>query len=191
MLRSASVLGLSVLASLTAGCFGLGGYSTSSGSFGGGPAAVSGALTVSNGVQAGDMGDIRGFDGEATRHSGSYDSYGANLRIDSEGAGWWVMSSIHVTGDLAGPSFAPGTHRVFTSATWDGSENVSVTGCSGPEYGRYTFDGPSDQVTIDIEDLGGGVRRMNFEAVFRGEVTSGSVDYRIDRTGGSTSPRDI
>jgi hypothetical protein len=138
------------------------------------------------------MGELRGFDGAATRHEGSYDSYGSHIRIDSEGSGWWAMSSIGITGDLAGPAFAPGTHRVYTSATWSSENNVSVTGCSGPSYGDYTFDGPADQVTIDIEDLGDGSRRLNYEAIFAGTVTTGSVDYRIDSTGtGSTAPRGI
>jgi hypothetical protein len=187
MRRTAPILVLSALVSLLAGCFDLGGYSVSNNSYGVGVPATTGALTVSNGSQSGDMGSVRSFAGAASRHSGYYDSYGANLRIDSEGRGWWVMSSINVTGDLAGAAFAPGTHRVFTSGTYSESNNVSVIGCSGPEYGNYTFDGPADEVTIDVTDLGGGLRRMSFEARFGGELTTGSVDYRID----STAPRGI
>lgn len=184
MVRSLAALGLVILATAMSGCFSLGGYDTSGSGAPGGPAVTSGALTVSNGNQTGAMGDIRGFSGSATRHSGYYDSYGSNLRIDSEGSDWWVMSSLNVTGDLAGPAFAPGTHRVYSSATWGGDTNVSVTGCSGPSYGDYTFDGPADQVTIDVEDIGGGARRMRYEASFGGNVTTGSVDYRIDPTTG-------
>ena len=187
MRRTAPILILSALVSLLSGCFDLGGYSVSSGSYGVGGPVTSGALTVANGNQSGDMGSVRSFTGAASRHSGYYDSYGANLRIDSEGRGWWVMSSINVTGDLAGPAFAPGTHRVFTSGTYTGSDDVSVIGCSGPEYGSYTFDGPADQVTIDVTDLGDGLRRMRFEARYGSEVTTGSVDYRID----ATAPRGI
>jgi hypothetical protein len=181
MIRSLKFLGLSLALAL-GGC---GAYSLD---YGPGPASVSGALTVSNGLQSGAMGEIRGFDGSASEHSGYYDSYGSNLRIDSIGSGWWVMSSINVTGDLAGPAFAPGTHRTYTSGTWDAENNVSVTGCSGPSYGSYTFDGPADQVTIDVEELPDGSRRMNFETNYGGNITTGSVDYRIDGTSGTTAP---
>lgn len=187
-LKSLTMLGVLGLCGALSGCFSLGGYDIDDSSPSvGGPGVVTGSLTVSNGEQSGAMGDIRGFDGAATRHSGYYDSYGANLRIDSEGSDWWVMSSINVTGDLAGPAFAPGTHRVYTSGTWDAENNVTVTGCSGPSYGSYTFDGGADQVTVDIVDLGDGNRRLDFTTnYYDGTVTTGSVEYRIDDTGGAT-----
>lgn len=143
-------------------------------------------LLLSNGNQAGDMGEIVAFDGAATRHEGYYDSYGANLRLDSEGADWWAMSSIHVTGDLMSDEFAPGTRRVYVSGVADdgSSSNVSVTGCSGPSYGNYTYDTSADSIAIEIEDLGGGTRRMHFETIYTNydgvvQVTTGSVDYAV------------
>lgn len=190
MVRSLKVLAVALSLSL-GGCYGLGGYDVDYGSGRPGPAVVSGALTVSNGIQSGSMGSIAGFDGAASEHAGSYDTYGSYLRIDTIGSDYWVMSVLNITGDLAGPAFAPGTHRTYTSGVWDSENNVSVTGCSGPSYGNYTFDGPADQVTIDIEDLGDGTRRMNFETNYGGNVTTGSVDYRIDATSGTTSPAGI
>jgi hypothetical protein len=189
------------LAATLSGCYDLGGYHTSTTSRAWTPDPPSGrpeapapdmptspppsiGMTVANGVQSGDMGEIRAFAGSASLHSGYYDTYSSTMRIDSEGIdatgeSWWVMSRLDITGDLAGPAFAPGTHRVFTSATYE-PEDVSVTGCSGPSYGSYTFDGPADQVTIDVVEVGDGVRRMRFEARFAGGTTTGSVDYRID-----------
>ena len=151
-------------------------------------------LTLSNGNQAGDMGLILAFDGEASRHTGYYDTYGANLRLDSEGSAW-VMSSIHVTGDLAGAAFAPGTRRTYTSSTYDGESNVSVTGCSGPTYGNYTYDRGADEVTVEIEDLGGGNRRMIFETIYTNDsgvrqVTTGSVDYVVPGSSGTVADLD-
>ncbi len=157
---------------------------------------ASASLTLSNGNQAGDMGDIRAFDGAASRHSGYYDTYGANLRLDSEGADWWTMSSINVTGDLTGAAFAPGTRRTYTSGTYDSANNVSVTGCSGPSYGNYTYDHTADEVSIEIEDLGDGTRRMHFETIYTTydgvrQVTTGSVDYVVPSTDGTTADRGI
>ena len=190
MVRALNVLVLAA-AMMLGGCFSLGGYDIDEGPYTGGPGgppAVTGALTVSNGVQSGGMGDIRDFEGSASRHDGYYDTYGSSLRIDSEGSDWWVMSAINITGDLAGPAFAPGTHRTYTSGTYDPDTNVSVTGCSGPSYGNYTFDGPADETTIEVEDLGDGNRRLNFTTRYGSETTSGSVDYRLDSAGGSTAP---
>ena len=157
---------------------------------------ASGDLSLSNGTQSGEMGEIRGFSGAATQHTGTYDSYGSNLRLDSEGSGWWAMSSIHITGDLAGPAFAPGMRRTYVSGTYDPSNSVSVTGCSGPSYGDYTYDSGSDEVTIQIESLGGNNRRMHFETTYTApgggrQVTTGSVDYVLPGSGGATVDRGI
>ncbi len=152
-----------------------------------------GALTVMNGQQSGDMGEIRGFSGAAEDLSGygnTYSSTYANIRLDSVGSGWWAMSSIHISGDLAGPAFAPGTHRTYTTGVWsDGEPTVSVTGCSGPDYGNYTFDSSEADVEIGVQALPNGMRRMDYIVRFSdGATTQGSFDYRIDGTSGSTAP---
>ena len=92
------------------------------------------------------------------------------------------MSSINISGDLAGPAFAPGTHRVFTSAVYEeGEPTISVTGCSGPEYGNYTFDASAGDVEITVQALPSGMRRMDFTVTFHdGTTTHGSFDYRIE-----------
>lgn len=148
-----------------------------------------GTLTVAAGEQRGDMGEIRGFDSPARDHTGYYDSTYANVRLDSVGDDWWVMSAINISGDLAGPDFAPGTHRTFTSGVWsDGEPTVTVTGCSGPEYGNYTFDSTGSDVEISVQSLPGGMRRMDYTVRFHdGLTTHGSFDYRIEATGGTVS----
>lgn len=189
MTRKLTTLVLLCTAILLGGCWRLPFFSSSRSGGGGDTYVPSGSesLVLSNGNQAGDMGLILAFDGAASRHTGYYDSYGANLRIDSED-GVWVMSSIHVTGDLAGAAFAPGTRRTYTSSTYGGSDNVSVTGCSGPTYGNYTYDRSADEVTVEIEDLGGGNRRMHFETIYTldsgaRQITTGSVDYVVPGSG--------
>src|SRR5687767_14960867 len=100
MARKLPVFVLLALSLCLGGCWRFPFFSSSRSSGGGTytPSSYSN-LTLANGNQAGDMGEILAFDGAATRHEGYYDSYGANLRLDSEGADWWAMSSIHVTGD--------------------------------------------------------------------------------------------
>lgn len=147
----------------------------------------SGTLTVAAGEQRGDMGEIRGFDSPARDLTGYYDSSYANIRLDSVGEGWWVMSAINISGDLAGPAFAPGTHRTFTSGVYEpGEPAVTVTGCSGPEYGNYTFDATGGDVDISVQSLPGGMRRMDYAVRFAdGLTTHGSFDYRVDGTAGA------
>lgn len=193
MTRKLATLLLLSTAIFLGGCWRFPFFSSRGGTGGGDTYVPSGSstLALSNGNQAGDMGLVLAFDGEASRHTGYYDTYGANLRLDTEGREW-VMSSIHVTGDLAGAAFAPGTRRTYTSGTYDSANNVSVTGCSGPSYGDYTYDRSADEVTIEIEDLGSGSRRMHFETIYTTDsgarqVTTGSVDYVVPGSDGAVA----
>lgn len=141
-------------------------------------------ITIANGEQNGDMGDIRGFSAGAEDMSGYGNTYTpsySNIRLDSVTDSYWVMSSINISGDLAGPAFAPGTHRTFTSGVYeDGEPTVNVVGCSGPEYGNYTFDASGSDVEITVQALPDGARRMDFTVSFHdGTTTHGSFDYRI------------
>jgi hypothetical protein len=185
LMISTAVLAMAIS---SVGCFRLPDAPSFSGRGGGGGGVVSDTLRVSNGSQAGSMGNIRNFTGAATQLSGSYSSSYSNLRLDSEGSFGWVMSSINVTGDLASAAFAPGTHRTYinglaTTGTEDGT-SVSVIGCSGPEFGNYTFDGPPAETEITIEQLAGNNRRMNYTLTFDdGAVTTGSVVYQINPSG--------
>ena len=149
--------------------------------------AVSESLRVNSGQQAGSMGDIRNFTGVATRLEGNYSPSYSHLRLDSEGSFGWVMSSINVSGDLAGPEFAPGTHRIYTNGVpseGEGEGSVSVVGCSGEEFGNYTFDGPPAETEILIVQLAGDARRMDYTLTFSdGAVTTGSVVYQVTAAG--------
>lgn len=176
------------------GCFvlperpGLGGtYSSEPGAYGRG----SGSLVVTSGSQRGDMGDIRRFDSVAHELNGSYSPSHSYIRLDSMGRGWWVMSAINISGDLAGPEFAPGTSRRFTSRVWNSGEpSVSVVGCSGPEYGNYTFDAAGEEVEISVQSLPNGMRRMAYTVRFLdGLVTHGSFDYQIPGSSSSGTVR--
>ena len=151
------------------------------------PYTAPGILTVENGSQSGDMGSIRSFSGPATNIGGSdhYDPSFASIRLDSTGAGWWVMSTINISGDLAGPAFAPGTRRTFTSGVYVGDAWVTVVGCSGPELGNYTFDSSGYEVEISVQSLPSGMRRMSYEVRFSdGALTRGAFDYRLQAQSG-------
>ena len=100
-------------------------------------------------------------------------------------AGWWVMSTINISGDLAGPAFAPGTRRTFTSGVYVGDAWVTVVGCSGPELGNYTFDSSGYEVEISVQSLPSGMRRMSYEVRFSdGAITRGAFDYRLQAQSG-------
>lgn len=149
-------------------------------------------IAVENGEQNGDMGEIHDFSGAAHDMSGYGNTYTraySNIRLDTVTDSYWVMSSINISGDLAGPAFAPGTQRTFTSGVYtEGEPTVNVVGCSGPEFGNYTFDSSGGEVDIQVQALPSGMRRMDFTVRFHdGLETHGSFDYRIDSTAsGST-----
>lgn len=143
------------------------------------------SLVVENGHQEGAMGEIDGYAGAATRHEGyEYDGY-AHVRIDSEGSGWWVMSSLNINGATL-DQLEPGvTYITATSGVLDEDQpDVSVTGCSGPSYGNYTYDTQASRVELEVEENGDGSRHVTFRAYFPDystggeELTTGSFDYR-------------
>lgn len=181
--RKMTALALLVTGAMMGGCwdFGFGGGYYDDGYYDG--SYSSSNLEVDNGYQAGEMGDIRDYGSEASRHSGyAYEGY-THVRLDSEGSGWWVMSSIDISGvDLAdlepGVVYATPTSGVYE----DGEPQVNVVGCSGPSYGNYTFDTSAQRTEIEVEDLGQGARRVFFRAWFvRGgeeQLTEGSFDVR-------------
>ncbi len=149
-----------------------------------------GSLVVSDGTQAGAMGDITDFTGVATRHDGNYYGSGASVRIDSEGAGWWVMSRLDFSGDLATDAFAPGTHRVYTNGISDDpadTTSVMVTGCSGPSYGDYTFDTQAGTVDLTVSANGASARRVDYVTNYGGQVTRGSFVYQVPSATGTTT----
>lgn len=127
-------------------------------------------LTATDASQEGDMGSVAGYSAPATASEGYYYGDSSSLRLDSLGEGWWVMSYVNVSNfDIAN---APAGTYSTTSATYDGAAPyVSVTGCSGPSYGNYTFDAGSDEAEIVLTDNEDGSRTMQLTAAF-GEQTA-------------------
>jgi hypothetical protein len=144
-----------------------------------------GTILVDSSYQQGDMGDIRAFQGDATATYSSYSGTYASIRLDSVGDGWWVMSSLNVSNVdiLTAPA---GTYR--NSAPTDVYDStapyVSFTGCSGPDYGNYTFDSGSSDAEITISDNADGSRTIDFTATYENystsasQVVTGSIVYR-------------
>jgi hypothetical protein len=133
------------------------------------------------------MGTVQDFADEAVASNASYYGTGASVRLDSVGTGsatgsWWVMSYVTIS-NLDIVNAEPGTYRTV-SATYDGTTPyVSVTGCSGPSYGNYTFDGPAEQTEITITENEDGSRTLDFHAVFAAydgttQAVDGTINYR-------------
>jgi hypothetical protein len=150
-----------------------------------------GSLVITEAVQSGAMGDIHDFAGAATHRDGTYyGASGGSVRLDSEGSGWWVMSRLDISGDLAGDAFAPGTHRVYASGISDDpgdTSSMTVTGCSGPSYGDYTFDTQASTVDITVSSAGTGQRRIEYATTYGGQVTHGSFVYQVPASTGTTT----
>lgn len=124
-----------------------------------------GTLIVERAAQAGDMGDIRAFEAQAIASNATYAGTSASVRLDSLGDDWWVMAYVSV-GNLDILAAAPGTYRTTSAAYSETDPYLSVTGCSGPSYGNYTFDGGAQETEITITENDDGSRTLEFHAIF-------------------------
>jgi hypothetical protein len=126
---------------------------------------------VQNGFMQGDMGEIRGFAGEAYDQQVYGDASWAQVRIDVLGEYGWAMLAFALPTGVDPFTIPPGTVL----------ETTVGTGCSGPSYGNYTMDGPTDQMQITVDEgaVPGSVA-FDFRATFaagRGtQVVDGSFD---------------
>ncbi len=136
------------------------------------------SITASDATQQGDMGSITTYSGPATASEGYYYGSSSSIRLDSVGADWWVMSYLSVNNfDIA---TAPAGTYTTTSATWDSSEpQVTVTGCSGPSYGNYTFDTSADEVEMVVSDNEDGSRNLQITARFGSQIAQASFRYTV------------
>ncbi len=161
-------------------------YGSSDGDYGYG--STTSDLIVENGHQSGDMGYIEGYSASTFQEQGYVSSDYANIRLDSQGAGWWVMTSITISGvdlDALEPEVVYATE---TSGVYDGESDegpsVNIVGCSGPEFGNYTYDTSAQRTEIEVQDLGDGARRVFYRAWFMPtgsselQLAEGSFDYR-------------
>ncbi|MCC6641622.1 MAG: hypothetical protein IT386_10730 [Deltaproteobacteria bacterium] len=138
--------------------------------------AGNGTLVVESSWQAGDMGEILDYSSDATASwaSSSFDS--AQIRLDSVGTGFWVMSDLSITGVdiLTAPA---GIYRN------GGVVSTSLVLCSGRSLGNYTFDHVGTPNEVRLTDNADGSRNLTFVVSFRSwtsesQVATGSVDYR-------------
>jgi len=69
----------------------------------------------------------------------------------------------------------------------DDQPDVSITGCSGPRQGNYTYDTQATRVETEVEELGDGYRHVTIRAYYPdydsgGEaLTTAEFDYRTVR----------
>ena len=145
---------------------------------------ATGNLEVSNAAQTGAMGEVESYGAPTFLADGSsFDGF-TTVRLESRGAGWWVMSLIDIRGATLG-DLQPGvTYATATSGVLeDGQPEVSVIGCSGPSQGNYTFDTGAERSELTVEDLGAGLRRAHVRSVFvfsgREQVAEATFDYRV------------
>lgn len=107
-------------------------------------------------LHRGDMGRVRGFDGDIVDvTASSYGGYG-NVTVISENRaeGWAAMSVVTVEGGLDHPALVPGAHFTFDSSSYGSSPHFSVLGCSGPSNGSWEFDQGASSVEVDVVDTG-------------------------------------
>lgn len=147
-------------------------------------------LIVATGVtQEGSMGGITRYTSTAEASSGYYYGNYASIRLDSTGAGWWVMSALSV-GNLDLANAPEGTYRSVVGVYDDPNDpQLSVTGCSGPSYGNFDFDAPSEETEIVLRDNVDGSRSIELSAVFAyggaRQVARARFDFVVESSGGA------
>jgi hypothetical protein len=155
---------------------------------GGGVGSTTSDLIVENGHQSGDMGDIEGYSASTFQEQGYTSDGYTQVRLDSQGEGWWVMASITISGadlDELEPDivYATETSGVYDGETDEGP-SVNLVGCSGPTFGNYTYDTSAQRTELEVQDLGDGSRRVFYRAWFAPsdggdlQLAEGSFDYR-------------
>ena len=142
-----------------------------------------GTVAISNAHLSGDMGDVHGFDADATYTSGMQ-SYGvANLTVmtTNASAGYSAMAIFDVEGGLDHPALTPGASLHFDGYEGEQGLYIYVTGCSGPREGSWLFDSGAEQVNVDVsEGSTPGTLRMDFDATFTGNgTTEGSFEVQV------------
>lgn len=144
-------------------------------------------IRATNVSQQGTMGQIATYASAAEVTNSYYYGSSSSIRLDSIGSDWWVMSAINI-GNLDLATAAAGTYRSVVGVYDDPNDpQVSVTGCSGPSYGNYTYDAPSDETEIVLTDNADGSRSLEVTAFFtyNGErqVARARFDYVVDTSG--------
>jgi len=92
----------------------------------------------------GEMADLGSFEGDAYEVL-----YGRSNRIELHAGarggdefGWAMLRLTSFTSDFEGAAFAVDT---------DTTGSVDAIGCTGPEHGRYVFDGGANSVRVRVE----------------------------------------
>lgn len=134
------------------------------------PAVIGQGVTLGQGHLAGDLGEVRALDAEATRLSGFSDGTMTTAEVvATRPNGGSAMAIVTLDGDLRDPRLREGV-RVRLGEESD--VYVDVLGCSGAVEGQWSTDVGADEVEIVVEPVA--------SASVDGEVDSADeVDERV------------
>ena len=127
-----------------------------------------------------DLGEVS-VEGDARIHDAYDYGYGASIEIRNQGRDGVGMNRL----DLDGMSLEDVEPGYYVSEAYEyesDQPNFSVLGCSGPEDDYWEYDQTADLVEVQVTDLGGGQRRLDWTATFDdfGEISTsrGSIVVR-------------
>ncbi|MBW2463057.1 MAG: hypothetical protein JRH11_15515 [Deltaproteobacteria bacterium] len=155
------------------------------------PAYDTGAtVDLEAGYMAGDLGDYRGF--TAPAYQATEQDWGDSSTVELHGGDdYWVMTRLEVTGGLKHRDLVPGAVLEFEFDDYGWAEGsadsgvfISSIGCSGPTHGNYTYDGPADRVTVEVEaGPTANDRVLHFQAEYQNggetQLVEGSFGYTV------------
>lgn len=146
-----------------------------------------GAIDFRAETLSGDLGAVRGFEGNIWQESGYEYGDVASIQVDSRNRdeGWAVMAALTVEGGLDHPDLVPGAVFTFRGDDYGYGYDaerlyVSLLGCSGPADAYWEFDQTADEVTLQVQE--GSTpdhRRIAYTGTWSdGSTVSGTLEYR-------------
>lgn len=137
------------------------------------------------GIQ-GNLGPVRGFEGNIWQEQGYQYGGVATLQVDARSypENWAVMAALTVEGGLDHPDLVPGAILTFSGYDYTyGSDRlyISLLGCSGEADGYWDFDVTADEVTVQVSESDTpGYLRLDYTGTWSdGSTVQGTVDYQL------------
>ena len=116
-----------------------------------------------DGFMRGDLGTVTAIDDNLYDAFLYTDGVRSHLEVHALGEYGWAMVGVDVSGAEFGTgALAPGESVTFYSdGSVDGGEGLegSGIGCSGPDYGQFEYDEPSQEIglSVDVDPISGGL----------------------------------
>ena len=108
------------------------------------------------GYMRGDLDTVTSIDDRLYDAYGYFDGYSSHLEVHALGDYGWAMVGVDLYGaEFGSGPLAPGeTLTIYSDGTTSAEEEEvggSGIGCSGPDYGDFAYDEPSQEIGLSVD----------------------------------------